>query len=52
MTVEKFALSPDHVFIWIRGVIEGKVPAKLDKEWYVNLAISRISDKFGIEVRE
>ena len=52
MTVEKFALSPDHAFIWNRGVIGAKVPAKLDKEWYVNLAISRISDKFGIEVRE
>ena len=52
MTVEKFALSPDHAFIWNRGVIGAKVPAKLDKEWYVNLAISRIMDKFGIEVKE
>ena len=52
MTVEKFALSPDHCFIWNRNILGVEVPKNLDKEYYVQLAISRITDKFGVEVTE
>lgn len=52
LTVEKFALSPDHCFIWNGSVLGVETPKNLDKEYYVQLAISRITDKFGIEVRE
>ena len=52
LTVEKFALSPNHCFIWNRSVLGVETPSNLDKEYYVQLAISRINDKFGIEVRE
>lgn len=52
LTVEKFALSPDHAFIWNKRVKDVKVPDYLDKEWYVDLAIKRLQLKFGIEVLE
>ena len=50
LTVERFALSPDHTFIWNKNVVGVKVPEHLDKEFYVSLAIKRIED-FGIEVK-
>ena len=52
LTIEKFALSPDHCFIWNRSVLGVETPKNLDKEYYVQLAVSRIKDKFGIEVGE
>ena len=49
LTVEKFALSPDHAFIWNGNVVGVKVPEYLDKEFYIDLAIKRIND-FGISL--
>ena len=49
-TVEKFANTPDHCFIYNGDVNDKKIPDKLDLDWYVNLAKDRIQDKFGIEI--
>lgn len=49
-TVEKFANTPDHCFVY-NGDVNGKeIPEKLDLDWYVNLAKDRIEDKFGIKI--
>lgn len=46
-TREKFANTPEHCFIQ-NGNIKGfKVPEKLDKEWYVDIAKERLS-QFGV----
>lgn len=48
-TIEKFANTPEHCFIE-NGSMQGtNCPAKLDKQWYINLAKKRLKD-FGIEV--
>lgn len=45
-TIEKFANTPEHCFI-DNGDINGKtIPDKLNKQWYIDLAIKRIED-FG-----
>ena len=49
-TIEKFANTPDHCFIYNGDVNGKKIPDKLDLDWYVNLAKDRIQDKFGIEI--
>ncbi len=46
-TLEKFANTPDHMFI-LNGDVNGvKVPSRLDKQWYIDLAKKRLED-FGI----
>lgn len=43
----KVSNSPTHCFIYNDEVNDVKVPDKLDKSWYINLAIKRLSD-FGV----
>ena len=46
-TLEKFANTPDHMFI-LNGDINGvKVPDRLDKQYYIDLAKKRLND-FGV----
>ena len=45
-TLEKFANTPDHMFI-LNGDVNGvKVPDRLDKQYYIDLARKRLND-FG-----
>lgn len=46
-TIEKFANTPEHCFINNDDVKTAKVPRKLDKQWYVNLAKERLN-QFGV----
>lgn len=48
-TIEKFANTPEHCFIWNESVNECEVPHNLDKRWYIDLAEKRINDKFGVQ---
>lgn len=44
---EKFANTPDNCFIY-NDTVEGiQVPAKLDKQWYIDLAKTRL-EQFGV----
>lgn len=45
--VEKLEGTAEHSFIWNDAVNGVKVPAKLDKQWYINLAHKRLKD-FGV----
>ena len=45
--IEKIEGTPEHSFIWNDEVNGVKVPAKLDKQWYINLAEKRLED-FGV----
>lgn len=46
-TVEKFANTPDRCFI-LNGDINGvKIPPRLNKEWYIDLAKKRLND-YGV----
>lgn len=49
-TIEKFANTPAHCFIWNEEVKGVKVPAKLDRKWYIALAEKRLREKFGMEL--
>lgn len=44
---EKFANSPDRVFIENGNITNMKVPRKLDKQWYIDLAYKRIKQFIG-----
>lgn len=44
---EKFALTPEHCFIENGDVNHMKVPEKLDRQWYIDLANQRLKD-FGV----
>lgn len=44
---EKFALTPDHCFIVNDDVNNKRIPKKLDREWYIDLAYKRLND-FGV----
>ena len=44
---EKLTNSPEHCFIWNDEVNGVKAPEKLDKQWYIRFAKSRLSD-FGV----
>ena len=44
---EKFADTPEHCFIFNDDVSGGGCPAKLDKNWYIDLAKKRLK-QFGI----
>lgn len=41
---DKVASTPEHCYIDNRNIVEKKIPTKLDKEWYIKLAESRIDD--------
>ena len=43
----KFGNTPDHCFIENNDVHETQIPARLDKQWYIDLAKKRLKD-FGI----
>ena len=43
----KISNSPEHCFIYNDEVNDVKAPSKLDKNWYINLAIKRLND-FGV----
>ncbi|MCX7903021.1 MAG: hypothetical protein N2486_00775 [Caloramator sp.] len=45
--VEKIANTPEKCFILNDSVIGKRVPRRLDKEWYINLAKKRIEDFVG-----
>lgn len=45
----KLQNSPEHCFIWNDEVNGVKVPANLDKQWYISKAIGRLED-FGVKV--
>lgn len=47
MVGEKFANTPESCFIFNDDVTDVKVPAKLDKQWYIDLAHKRLND-FGL----
>ena len=44
---EKFGNTPEHCFIFNDDCTGVKVPEKLDKQWYINLAKKRLND-FGL----
>lgn len=44
---EKFGDTPEHCFIYNDSVENVKIPAKLDRQWYVNMAKKRLK-QFGI----
>lgn len=47
-TVEKFANTPDNMYI-VNGNISGvKVSDRLDKQWYIDLAKKRLED-YGVK---
>lgn len=50
-TIEKFADTPEHCFIENGNVNGVKVPEKLNKTWYIELAEKRLRDKFGIQLK-
>ena len=44
---EKFANSPERVFIENGDITNMKVPRKLDKKWYIDLSYKRIKQFVG-----
>lgn len=40
--IEKLEMTPEHCFIWNDEVNGVKVPAKLDRQWYINEAKKRL----------
>lgn len=46
-TIEKFANTPEHCFIANTDVKKTKVPNRLDKRWYIDLATQRLQ-QFGV----
>jgi DNA polymerase len=46
---EKFANTPDNCFIENGDVTNKEIPEKLDRQWYIDLAIKRL-DQYGVEV--
>lgn len=47
-TIEKFANTPDHCFIDNASIKDKKVPSKLDRKWYIDLAKKRL-EQYGVE---
>lgn len=47
-TIEKFANTPENCFIDNGDITDKKCPVKLDKQYYIDLAIKRLED-FGIK---
>lgn len=48
-TIEKFANTPGQCFIENGDINGQKVPAKLDRQWYVNLAKERLA-QYGVKI--
>lgn len=48
-TIEKFANTPDYCFIDNGSVNGAKVPAHLDRQWYIDLTKERLR-QYGVEV--
>jgi len=46
---EKFALTPERAFIVNDNINNRRVPRRLDKSWYIDLAIKRLQD-FGVQL--
>jgi DNA polymerase len=46
---EKFQDTPEHCFFINEDVNNARIPRKLDKNWYVDLAIKRLKD-FGVMI--
>lgn len=46
-TIEKFANTPDRCFIDNGNINDKKIPAFLDKTWYISLAIERLK-QYGV----
>lgn len=44
---EKFANTPEHAFVYNDDITDMKVPKTLDKQWYIDLAMTRLH-QFGI----
>ena len=44
---DKFGNTPDHCFIENGDITEMKIPSKLDKQYYIDLAKKRLED-FGV----
>ena len=44
---EKVANSPEHCFLWNDEIDDIKIPAKLDKQFYINKALERL-EGFGL----
>lgn len=51
-TVEKFANTPEKCFIENGNVKDMSCPPYLDKNYYVDMAITRLKEKFGICVNQ
>lgn len=47
--IEKLEGTPEHCFIWNDDVNGVNCPAYLDKTWYIQLALQRLSD-FGVKL--
>lgn len=47
---EKIANTPEKCFIYNGDVNDLRVPRKLDKQWYINVAYERLSDFMGREL--
>lgn len=46
-TIEKYANTPSRCFIDNGNILNKKIPAKLDKQWYIDLAEKRVIDFVG-----
>ena len=46
---DKFGNTPDHCFIENGDITGMKIPAKLDKQYYIDLAVKRLED-FGVDL--
>ena len=46
-TLEKFANTPDHMFILNGDIKDVKIPSRIDKQYYIDLAKKRLND-FGV----
>ena len=44
---EKIANTPEHCFIFNDAVLGKRISRKLDREWYITLALSRVEDFIG-----
>jgi hypothetical protein len=51
-TIEKFANTPEHCFIYNDDVNGLLVTEKLDKRWYIDLAEKRLEEKFGVKLND
>lgn len=47
-TKEKIANTPERCFIDNTNVVDKKIPRKLDKQWYIDMAWKRIKDFIGV----